>query len=171
MSWVNFLSSAGTSAISWPERRVPLKTVYDRALQRIDVMDRTGYDTVWLAEHHFPTYSVCPSVHLMGMHVADRTERLRIGMAVTLAEDLPEVVDKGPSPFDEAQEKEIASRQEAAMQRLRPADRALLVARIELGYDYKQLARLFGRPTPDAARVAVHRALRRALDAAGQPSR
>ena len=70
---------------SWPERRVPLNTVYDRALQRIDVMDRTGYDAVWLAEHHFSTYSVCPSVHLMGMHVADRTEHLRIGMAVTLA--------------------------------------------------------------------------------------
>src|SRR4051812_15669972 len=70
---------------SWPERRVPLPTVYQRALQRIDVMERTGYDAVWLAEHHFSTYSVCPSVHLMGMHVADRTARLRVGMAVTLA--------------------------------------------------------------------------------------
>jgi alkanesulfonate monooxygenase SsuD/methylene tetrahydromethanopterin reductase-like flavin-dependent oxidoreductase (luciferase family) len=70
---------------SWPERRVPLNTVYERALQRIDVMDRTGYDTVWLAEHHFNSFSVCPSVHLMGMHVAGRTSRLRIGMAVTLA--------------------------------------------------------------------------------------
>ncbi len=70
---------------SWPERRVPLGTVYQRALQRIDVMDQTGYDAVWLAEHHFSTYSVCPSVHLMAMHVADRTSRLRIGTAVTLA--------------------------------------------------------------------------------------
>lgn len=70
---------------SWPERRVPLSTVYQRALQRIEVMDQTGYDAVWLAEHHFGTYSVCPSVHLMGMHVADRTSRLRIGTAVTLA--------------------------------------------------------------------------------------
>lgn len=70
---------------SWPERRVPLSTVYQRALQRIEVMDQTGYDAVWLAEHHFGTYSVCPSVHLMAMHVADRTRRLRIGTAVTLA--------------------------------------------------------------------------------------
>jgi alkanesulfonate monooxygenase SsuD/methylene tetrahydromethanopterin reductase-like flavin-dependent oxidoreductase (luciferase family) len=70
---------------SWPERRVPLNTVYERALQRIDVMDRTGYDAVWLAEHHFNSFSVCPSVHLMGMHVADRTSNLRIGMAITLA--------------------------------------------------------------------------------------
>ncbi len=70
---------------SWPERRVPLETVYDRALQRIDVMDRSGYDAVWLAEHHFSSYSICPSVHLMGMHVAARTQNLRIGTAVSVA--------------------------------------------------------------------------------------
>jgi alkanesulfonate monooxygenase SsuD/methylene tetrahydromethanopterin reductase-like flavin-dependent oxidoreductase (luciferase family) len=70
---------------SWPERRVALETVYARAFQRIEVMDRTGYDAVWLAEHHFTGYSVCPSVHLMGMHVASRTRRLRIGTAVSLA--------------------------------------------------------------------------------------
>jgi alkanesulfonate monooxygenase SsuD/methylene tetrahydromethanopterin reductase-like flavin-dependent oxidoreductase (luciferase family) len=70
---------------SWPGRRVPLETVYARALERIETMDRTGYDAVWLAEHHFSTYSVCPSVHLMAMHVASRTRNLRIGTAVSLA--------------------------------------------------------------------------------------
>src|SRR2546430_7865502 len=70
---------------SWPERRVELPTVYERALQRIEIMDRTGYDAVWLAEHHFTGYSVCPSVHMMGVHVAGRTGRIRIGMAVSPA--------------------------------------------------------------------------------------
>jgi luciferase family oxidoreductase group 1 len=70
---------------SWPERRVPLETVYARAFQRIDIMDQTGYDAVWLAEHHFSTYSVCPSVHVVGAHLAARTRRLRIGTAVSLA--------------------------------------------------------------------------------------
>lgn len=70
---------------SWPQRRVELPTVYERALQRIAIMDRSGYDAVWLAEHHFTGYSVCPSVHMMGVHVAARTERLRIGTAVSLA--------------------------------------------------------------------------------------
>ena len=70
---------------SWPERRVSLPTVYERALQRVDLMDRTGYDAVWLAEHHFTTYSVCPSVHMMGMHVAGRTKHLRIGTGISLA--------------------------------------------------------------------------------------
>ena len=35
---------------SWPERRFALSSVYDRALQRIEIMDRTGYDAVWLAD-------------------------------------------------------------------------------------------------------------------------
>jgi alkanesulfonate monooxygenase SsuD/methylene tetrahydromethanopterin reductase-like flavin-dependent oxidoreductase (luciferase family) len=70
---------------SWPERRVPLDTVYERALERTVVMDTAGYDAVWLAEHHFTTYSVCPSVHLMALEVAHRTKRLRIGTAVSLA--------------------------------------------------------------------------------------
>src|SRR5207237_8831709 len=64
---------------SWPERRVPLAAVYARALERIEIMDRAGYDAVWLAEHHFSSFSVCPSVHMMGMLAAARTPRLRIG--------------------------------------------------------------------------------------------
>ena len=70
---------------SWPGRRGDLSTVFERALQRIEIMDRTGYDAVWLAEHHFSSFSVCPSVHMMGALVAARTTRLRIGTAVSLA--------------------------------------------------------------------------------------
>ncbi|HVC56094.1 MAG TPA: LLM class flavin-dependent oxidoreductase [Stellaceae bacterium] len=70
---------------SWPERRVELATVYARALERIEIMDRTGFDAVWLAEHHFSSFSVCPSVHMMGVHAAARTSRLRIGTGVSLA--------------------------------------------------------------------------------------
>ncbi len=70
---------------SWPERRTDLATVYRRALQRIEIMDRTGYDAVWLAEHHFSSFSVCPSVHMMGALVAAHTTRLRIGTGVSLA--------------------------------------------------------------------------------------
>jgi alkanesulfonate monooxygenase SsuD/methylene tetrahydromethanopterin reductase-like flavin-dependent oxidoreductase (luciferase family) len=48
-------------------------------------MDQTGYDCVWLAEHHFSDYSICPSVHMMGTWVAAQTQNIRIGMAVSLA--------------------------------------------------------------------------------------
>ena len=70
---------------AWPERRIELSTVYARALQRIEVMDKAGYDAVWLAEHHFNAFSVCPSIHVMGALAAARTQRLRIGTGVSLA--------------------------------------------------------------------------------------
>lgn len=69
---------------SWT-RRIPLETVYERALERIEIMDRTGYDCVWFAEHHFNTYSVCPSINMMAMHAAGRTKNLRLGTAISLA--------------------------------------------------------------------------------------
>jgi alkanesulfonate monooxygenase SsuD/methylene tetrahydromethanopterin reductase-like flavin-dependent oxidoreductase (luciferase family) len=69
----------------WLDRSVPLASIYDMALERISIMDATGYDAVWLAEHHFSSFSVCPSVHMMGVMAAARTKRLRIGTAVSLA--------------------------------------------------------------------------------------
>jgi alkanesulfonate monooxygenase SsuD/methylene tetrahydromethanopterin reductase-like flavin-dependent oxidoreductase (luciferase family) len=69
----------------WRDRTVPLNSVYETALERFSIMDQTGYDAVWLAEHHFSTFSVCPSVHMMGTMAAARTKRLRIGTAVSLA--------------------------------------------------------------------------------------
>jgi alkanesulfonate monooxygenase SsuD/methylene tetrahydromethanopterin reductase-like flavin-dependent oxidoreductase (luciferase family) len=69
----------------WRDRSVPLNSVYETALERFAIMDQTGYDAVWLAEHHFSSFSVCPSVHMMGTMAAARTRRLRIGTAVSLA--------------------------------------------------------------------------------------
>ena len=70
---------------AWPDRRVPIRNVYERALERIEIMDRSGYEVVWLAEHHFQSFSVCPSIHRMATLVAARTRRIRIGTAVSLA--------------------------------------------------------------------------------------
>ncbi|ONI77992.1 hypothetical protein ALI144C_31865 [Actinosynnema sp. ALI-1.44] len=71
---------------SWPGRRRSIPEVYRRAFERIDIMESSGgYEAVWLAEHHFTSHSVSPSVSMMGTHIAARTERLRIGTAVTLA--------------------------------------------------------------------------------------
>jgi alkanesulfonate monooxygenase SsuD/methylene tetrahydromethanopterin reductase-like flavin-dependent oxidoreductase (luciferase family) len=69
----------------WLDRTVTLPSIYEMALERIAVMDTAGYDAVWLAEHHFTGFSVCPSVHMMGVMAAARTKRLRIGTGVSLA--------------------------------------------------------------------------------------
>lgn len=79
------MKSAVLQFFSWPDRRIPLEEVYRRAFQRIDIMDQNGYDAVWLAEHHFSSFSICPSIHMMGIEVASRTKNLRIGTGVSLA--------------------------------------------------------------------------------------
>ena len=45
------------------------------------------------------------------------------------------------------------------LRRMRPRDRRLVVGRVELGYNYRQLALLERLPSPDAARMALRRAL------------
>ena len=73
-----------------------------------------------------------------------------------LASDRP---DAGPSPIEEAIGSEALARYEAALQRLKPADREAIIARIELGHAYPDVARALGKPSVAAAHVAVSRAL------------
>lgn len=67
--------------------------------------------------------------------------------------------DDGPSPLEQAVGQEAVARYEAALARLSEADRELIVASIELGYNYEQLAEATGRRSADAARKAARRAL------------
>jgi DNA-directed RNA polymerase specialized sigma24 family protein len=43
--------------------------------------------------------------------------------------------------------------------RLTAHEREAIIARVEMGYSYEELAEALGRPTPEAARKAAHRAL------------
>jgi RNA polymerase sigma-70 factor, ECF subfamily len=53
---------------------------------------------------------------------------------------------------------------DAAIQRLKPADREAIIGRIELQYSYDELAIVLDKPTAAAARVAVTRAMKRLAD-------
>jgi RNA polymerase sigma factor (sigma-70 family) len=78
-----------------------------------------------------------------------------------LAEELKtqEHEDQGMSPLEEAIGQEALERYEQALARLREDDRQAIVARVELGLSYADVAVALGRPTADAARMAVARAL------------
>lgn len=79
--------------------------------------------------------------------------------------EMPEhLVDARPSPLDQAIGSENAARYEAAIQRLRPADREAIIGRVELQYSYDELAIVLNKPTAAAARVAVTRAMKRLAD-------
>jgi RNA polymerase sigma-70 factor, ECF subfamily len=66
-----------------------------------------------------------------------------------------------PSPLEQAVGRQTLARYEAALQRLRETDRELVVARVELGLDYREIADLVGKSSVASARVAVSRALLR----------
>jgi RNA polymerase sigma-70 factor (ECF subfamily) len=65
------------------------------------------------------------------------------------------------SPLEAAIGREAAARYEAALARLSDAERQAVIARVELGSSYEDIARILGRPTPNAARMAVTRAILR----------
>jgi len=67
--------------------------------------------------------------------------------------------DTGPSPLELAIGREGLERYEKALEALDPAEQEALIGRLELGCTYEELAESLGRPTSEAARKAVHRAL------------
>lgn len=69
--------------------------------------------------------------------------------------------DGQASPLDEAIGRQAVERYEAALERLRPEEREAVVARIEMDGSYQQVAQALGKPSADAARMAVSRALLR----------
>jgi RNA polymerase sigma-70 factor (ECF subfamily) len=67
--------------------------------------------------------------------------------------------DSAASPLEEAIGRQAVERYEAALQRLRATDREAIIGRIEMGFTNEELARLLGKPSANAARMALERAL------------
>ena len=61
------------------DHRVLLET-----LEEIQIADELGFDSAWLAEHHFSRYGILGSPLLLGAAIAERTKRIRIGTAVVV---------------------------------------------------------------------------------------
>jgi RNA polymerase sigma-70 factor (ECF subfamily) len=75
----------------------------------------------------------------------------------TFEEDAHVAVD--PSPMEIAIGQEALERYERALQRLKPQERELIVARCELDFSAAEIATIFEKPTAEAATRAVGRAL------------
>ncbi len=58
-----------------------LATVFEKSEAIAKLMDRTGYDTFWMAEHHFQRegYECIPNLILLGLHLAHLTKNIKIG--------------------------------------------------------------------------------------------
>lgn len=71
----------------------------------------------------------------------------------------PVVRSELPSPFEECVAADTAERYEAALSRLDEDERAAVVMKVELAFDSAEIARALEKPTADAARMFVHRAI------------
>lgn len=73
-----FTSHPNHAAEPYPHRQV-----HARVTAEIEAADRLGYDTAWVAEHHFSNqYGIMPDVFAYLGYLAARTSRVRLGTAV-----------------------------------------------------------------------------------------
>ncbi len=84
------MDNIGYSGTAVNDRRFSndqLVTVFDKAQAMAQLMDRLGYHTFWMAEHHFQPegYECIPNVLMYAVHLAHQTQRLRIGCGFNIA--------------------------------------------------------------------------------------
>jgi len=86
-----------------------------------------------------------------------------------IREEIPDdVAAAGTSPLDAAISVEAFERYDNALRSLKKAERELIVLRLELEFTFPEIAETVGKPSPDAARMAVVRAIERLADKMGR---
>src|ERR1700730_3601576 len=60
------------------------QAVFASGLEQMLAAEALGYHSVWIAEHHFNDYGLCPTPPVLAAFVAARTSRLRLRMGVSL---------------------------------------------------------------------------------------
>jgi RNA polymerase sigma factor (sigma-70 family) len=95
-----------------------------------------------------------------------RDEIRKVNSRPAIGGDLPEnKMDPGPSPLERAIGRERLDRYDAALAKLRPMEREAIVARLELQQSYEEVALALGKPSADAARMLVGRAVKNLIKA------
>ena len=101
--------------------------------------------------------------------------RLRNQLRRAIARPAPQALDSAvpddaTSPLEVAIGRETLERYEAGLERLDPDERDAVVTRVELGFSYAEVAAALGKPSADAARMAVARALVKLATAMDMPT-
>jgi RNA polymerase sigma-70 factor (ECF subfamily) len=78
-----------------------------------------------------------------------------------------DLLDRGLSPLEEIVGVELFERYEKACAELREEEQLFLHLRIELELSYEEIAEAMNRPSPEAARMGVQRALRKLAEIMG----
>ena len=65
------------------EEPYPHREVHARTTEEVVEAERLGFDTAWIAEHHFATsYGIMPDCFAYMAYLAAKTSRIKIGAAV-----------------------------------------------------------------------------------------
>ncbi len=68
----------------YPDRERTITAYYEEMLQQCVLAEELGYDTYFVAEHHFHPYGVFPNPAVALAAAAERTGRIRLGTAVSV---------------------------------------------------------------------------------------
>ena len=85
----------------------------------------------------------------------------RAGRRPTRLEMPEDIVAPSPSPLEAAIGAESLANYDRALDSLKEGDRQAIVLHVELGLDYREIATQLGKPSVDAARMTVTRAIAR----------
>ncbi len=66
----------------WWDRDKPVGQLYEEMLEQAVLAERLGYDGIWLAEQNLVSFLAAPDPLQLAAMIAQRTERIRIGVAV-----------------------------------------------------------------------------------------
>jgi RNA polymerase sigma factor (sigma-70 family) len=144
----------------WAHGRLPLwardhldteDIVQDTLMQSVRRLDQFTPDH----QHAFCAY-VCQALRNRLRDVVRRAAARPSGDPLS-----PDEPAADPSPLEQAVGRQTLARYETALQQLRESDRELVIARVELGLGYAEIADLMGKSSIASARVAVSRALLR----------
>jgi RNA polymerase sigma factor (sigma-70 family) len=100
-------------------------------------------------------------------HIRDEIRKASIRPMADMADVFP---DPRPSPLEQAIGREGFERYEAALAKLKSGDREAIVARLELQQSYEEVAIALQKPSANAARVAVARAVKHLVRAMAEES-
>ena len=142
----------------WARGRLP-KWARDLA-DTDDLVQDTLVQTFKRIEHFEPRHVGALQAYLRQAVLNRIRNELRRKGRQPHATDLDGVeVESVDSPLERAIGREVVERYEEALERLKPEEREAIIARVEMGYSFEELAETLGKPSPDAARKAAHRAL------------
>lgn len=88
--------------------------------------------------------------------IRDEADRVNGKLAETIGSARP---SPDPSPLEQAIGTELLERYEAALLRLKPEDREAIIARVEMGLTWSEVAKALDKNSSESAQMTVKRAL------------